>query len=272
MCVCGAIASEVECRYHLFCFSTRSSNPFPRDGAVFVLVPQASVVASLPTVTESEQLERITQLSGQLAEAKNRETELSGGMRDLREQIRDLEAVSAEGRGMGRGGWVGEWGRGGVGRMGGGGVGERKVWEGEEGWVNGERTVLGRVRPESEWRSVGLRSNLNDFACKIVETREVCVLCTCVCLAMTIQYKFCVPAGEPAAAEGPDCGDPAAAGGAYRLQTARGRGEPVDEGAAAARRRPRQVLAGAPAGGGGHRVGRGREEGGLWHRECGENE
>ena len=54
---------------------------------------QASVVASMPTVTESEQLERITQLSSQLSESKHRETELSSGMKDLREQIKELEAV-----------------------------------------------------------------------------------------------------------------------------------------------------------------------------------
>ncbi len=48
----------------------------------------------MPTVTESEQLERITQLSSQLSESKHRETELSSGMKDLREQIKELEAVS----------------------------------------------------------------------------------------------------------------------------------------------------------------------------------
>ena len=47
----------------------------------------------MPTVTESEQLERITQLSSQLSESKHRETELSSGMKDLREQIKELEAV-----------------------------------------------------------------------------------------------------------------------------------------------------------------------------------
>ena len=47
----------------------------------------------MPTVTESEQLERIQQLSGQLAESKHRETELTTSMKELREQIRDLESV-----------------------------------------------------------------------------------------------------------------------------------------------------------------------------------
>ena len=50
--------------------------------------------------------------------------------------------------------------------------------------------------------------------------------------------------GEPTAAEGPDDGDPAVAGGADRLQVTRGRGQPVDEGAPPEGRRPRQVLAG----------------------------
>ena len=48
----------------------------------------------MPTVTESEQLERIQQLSSHLAESKHRETELTTTMRALREQIKDLETVS----------------------------------------------------------------------------------------------------------------------------------------------------------------------------------
>ena len=60
---------------------------------VFTLL-QASVVSSMPTVTENEQLQRIQQLSGQLAESKHRETELTSSMKELREQIRELEMVS----------------------------------------------------------------------------------------------------------------------------------------------------------------------------------
>ena len=59
----------------------------------FCLFLQASVVSSMPTVTESEQLERIQQLSSQLAESKHRETELTTSMKELRKQIRDLETV-----------------------------------------------------------------------------------------------------------------------------------------------------------------------------------
>ena len=59
-----------------------------------------------------------------------------------------------------------------------------------------------------------------------------------------IRFTLYFTTGEPTAAEGPDDGDPAAAGGADRLQVAGGRGEPVDEGAPPEGRRPRQVLAG----------------------------
>ena len=61
---------------------------------------------------------------------------------------------------------------------------------------------------------------------------------------LLIQFTFFFATGEPTAAKRPDDGDPAAAGGADRLQATRGRGQPVNEGAPAESRRPRQVLAG----------------------------